>query len=65
MGITNYDVSGAPHGWPHQTNRDLRRKWSMYIDPFWAGVAATLLAEVAAITALVIIKVKKEIGGKE
>lgn len=29
----------------------------MYIDPFWAGVAATLLAEVAAITALVIIKV--------
>ena len=37
----------------------------MYIDPFWAGVAATLLAEVAAITALVIIKVKKEIGGKD
>lgn len=37
----------------------------MYIDPFWAGVAATLLAEVAAITALVIIEVKKGIGGKE
>lgn len=37
----------------------------MYIDPFWAGVAATLLAEVEAITALVIIKVKKEIGVKE
>ena len=36
----------------------------MYIDPFWAGVAATLLAEVAAITALVIIEIKKSSGGK-
>lgn len=53
---------GVTYGFNWWTRKDRKGGQAMYIDPFWAGVAATILAEIAfTVIAMVIFA----FGGKK